>query len=379
MCLSDPSGDPRPYRAIKLLQDRGADIYVASFPTKKPLTVSGTFFISRPSSNVINKIQRKISSAIGLILGSITWVNKLNAQRYGFNQIKEQLHAQKFDLIIVEDLYLLSLAEEIKNGAKLIFDAREYYPEQSSDNLLWRYTERFNRIKICRHYLPKCDSILTVSPGLAGAYEKNFGVKCHLVLSVPKYQEALPTVPLDKIRMIHHGGAMRNRKLENMIGLFKFLDQRFELDFYLVGNDDYIRYLETIAKPYPQIRFRRPVEYTNIAEMLTHYDIGLYLLEPTGFNVLHALPNKFFEFIQARLMLAIGPSPDMAALVYQYNCGVVADTFTAKDLAMKLNQLTNKQIYTFKQASHEAAKQLCWEVESQKLTAIVDHLLGSRS
>ena len=48
------------------------------------------------------------------------------------------------------------------------------------------------------------------------------------------------------------------------------------------------------------------------------YDIGLYLLGEANANHRAALPNKFFEFIQARLALAIGPSPEMARIVNEY-------------------------------------------------------------
>jgi len=40
---------------------------------------------------------------------------------------------------------------------------------------------------------------------------------------------------------------------------------------------------------------------------------------------LHALSDKLFEFIQACLADAIGPSPEMARIIHEDSCGIVAD------------------------------------------------------
>jgi hypothetical protein len=375
MCLSDPSGDPRPYRAINLCNEMGADVHAISFPYKKNIPITNHYTLRIPSTATTQKLLRKLLVLFSILLPFTCFINKLNEMRYGILKVQSKLKGKKFDLIIVEDLYLLPFALKIKSNAKIIFDAREYYTEQSSDNLIWRLTERRIRIKLCKNYLSKCDQIITVSPGLADAYKNNFGVECKLIRSAPYYSDIAPTSPNSKIRMIHHGGAMRARKLENMINMFKFLDDRFTLDFCLVGDDVYTRELKELAAPYKQIRFCEPVEFLDIGKMLSTYDIGLYLFEPTSFNALHALPNKFFEFIQSRLMLAIGPSPDMASLLNEYQCGIVSVTFKPEDLAKKLNALSIEKITEYKNNADKAAKELCWENESKKYIDIINTLI----
>ena len=41
-------------------------------------------------------------------------------------------------------------------------------------------------------------------------------------------------------------------------------------------------------------------EVATIVRTINQFDLGVYLLPPVNFNSAHALPNKFFEFIQAR-------------------------------------------------------------------------------
>ena len=108
--------------------------------------------------------------------------------------------------------------------------------------------------------------------------------------------------------------------------------------------------------------------------MLNKYDLGFYYLEPKGFNVTYNLPNKFFEFIQARLALAIGPSPDMAKLVNKYDCGFISKDFSISSMVKTLSELDANKINLSKHNSSLAAKELCFEKESEKLKIMINEL-----
>jgi len=114
-----------------------------------------------------------------------------------------------------------------------------------------------------------------------------------------------------------------------------------------------------------------------IAKNTNNYDIGLFLLSPDSFSYRMALPNKFFEFIQARLAVAIWPSPEMARLVKEYSCGIVSDDFSIESMAEKLNALSKEDIMAFKMNSHNAAGQLCAEKNKDKFLSIVEGLIGN--
>ena len=99
-------------------------------------------------------------------------------------------------------------------------------------------------------------------------------------------------------------------------------------------------------------------------------------MQPTNFNGYKALPNKFFEFIQARLAIAIGPSPEMSKLVQQYNLGIIAKDFTPKSMAEELNKLTKQDILKYKENSNKTAKILNAEKEGEKILKILEEVLG---
>ena len=131
------------------------------------------------------------------------------------------------------------------------------------------------------------------------------------------------------------------------------------LDLMLMEVEpDYMHSLRQKAGQDSRIRFIKPVPMPQICQSINGYDVGLYLLPPNNFNQRHALPNKFFEFVQARLAVAIGPSPEMATLVQRHGCGVVAESFEPQALARALQGLTTENVAAFKDASHRAAEEL---------------------
>lgn len=374
-CLADPSGNPRPGRVISLCKDMNHNVDVASFPLKNDMNIDAHYAFNFPSQKIVSRVWRKVIRVWSVFLPFEAISEFLNDRRWGFSGVKSSVCQNKYDTIIVHDAWLLPFVFKIKGGAKVVFDAREYYPGEMEGSLLWRIIDRPEKVRVCRKYMPKCDQVMTVSPGIVERYKNDFGVETRLVRSTPRFYDAVPqNLQNNTVRMVHHGGANRDRKLENMIDMFSMLDDRFALDFYLTGSPSYKKELQKRASGLDRIRFLDPVPFNQILPMLQNYDIGLYLLEPTGFNTEYSLPNKFFEFIQARLMIAIGPSPDMASLLREYDCGIVADDFKPETMARALNALTPDVIMQKKLSSDRAARDLCFEEESKKIVSILNEV-----
>ncbi|WP_300764029.1 hypothetical protein [Helicobacter sp. UBA3407] len=180
------------------------------------------------------------------------------------------------------------------------------------------------------------------------------------------------------IRIIHHGYASLDRKIEGMIETMDYVDSRFHLDLMLVPNyqREYFNKLQAMVEKRKNVRILPPVSFEEIIPFSTQYDIGIFLCPPTTFNLEKCLPNKFFEFIQARLAIAIGPSPEMARLVQEYNLGIIAKDFSAKEMAKSLNALTKEQILQYKENANQTAKILNAEKEGEKLLGVLEEVLG---
>jgi glycosyltransferase involved in cell wall biosynthesis len=286
----------------------------------------------------------------------------------------------KADLIIANDIDSLPLALKAANSAKVIFDAHEYAPKEFEDRLSFKLFFQKYKTYLCNTYIPRVNGMMTVCQGIANTYEKDTGVKPVVITNAPNYENIQPQLlndTNDKISLIHHGGAIKSRKIENMIEMMDYLDERFELNFMLVeASSEYLHQLKKLAANKKNIHFLTPVPMLEISRYTNQFDVGVFLLEPTNFNYFYALPNKFFEFIQARLAVAIAPSPEMAKIVKEYDCGIVADNFKPESLAKALMKLDRQKINYYKQQSHKIAKLFSAEQNQQRLLNLVAEVLA---
>ncbi len=376
-CCADPSVNPRPNRAIKLLAAMGYRVVTLSYPLSQPMPeVAATLVHSRRS--LWRGLGRR---AVGLLMGLLTLL-RLNSVlpyrvwtwRLGASHLLEEIRVLKPSRVVCHDFSLLPLCLQARaESSRLIFDAREFYPKEFEASWWFRNTKGPETARILQWAIPLVDGFCTVSDGLASEYLSDFGRKPVVIRSAPPFRDAQPT-PVDpgRIRLVHHGVANRARSLEEMIDIARKLDARFTLDFYLAGDQAYVQTLRRYAKDVPSVGFKEPVRFADIHPMLRAYDIGFFFLKPQSLNTSASLPNKFFEFIQARLALAIGPSPDMRKVADEYGFAVVATSFSVQAMADALNSLTTEQVVKLKQRSAVAASALCWEVESEKLRALLE-------
>jgi hypothetical protein len=289
----------------------------------------------------------------------------------------ELLRRVDVDVVVANDLNALPVA--IRLGRPVVFDAHEYAPGQFADIAWWRLLIAPYSRWLSRHYIPQAASMTTVSTGIARAYERDTGVRPAVVTNAPPRANLAPTPVHEPIRLLHHGGAQPGRGLEEMVRVGHLLDDRFTLDFVLVeSSSGYLDRLIRQSKGNPRIRFLEPWPMHSLVERANNYDIGMFLLPPINLQRQFALPNKFFEFVQARLAVAIGPSPEMASIVEGRACGIVADDFSPESLASAINGLTTSSIATFKEAADVAASELSAESNRETFLGLVDQALMGR-
>ncbi|MBS1646325.1 MAG: hypothetical protein JST67_03170, partial [Bacteroidetes bacterium] len=266
---------------------------------------------------------------------------------------------------------------DLKN-VNIIFNAHEYYPLEFDDLDEWIKNTQPTYLHIAKTYLNKVNICFCVGQIIADKYKQEFGLHSVVIPNAKPFYDLQPTLLKEgeKIKIIHHGGAAKSRKIELTIEMMQYLGQGFQLDLILVpGSEEYIEEIKEKAKPYSNIRFLEPVPLYDIPTFLNTYDIGLFLLPPTNYNYANALPNKFFEFVQARLAIAIAPSPEMALLTQKYDLGVVAPDFTPQALANKIKELTVEKIMYHKNQCHKHAKELNSGVYQDLIKKTVDELL----
>lgn len=286
-----------------------------------------------------------------------------------------------FDLLHANDLETLPVAVRAaqESGAKVVFDAHEYFPDQTKFNtgrLKWTHPAYVSHL--LKAYLPRVDAFTTVSPGLAQLFHENFGIEPQLICNTPSRTSIVQraTNP-NHVRIVHHGAAKPARGPERFIEMMQHLDSRYTLELMLVGGTDhYLDFLNDKARSLApgRVMFHAPVSPSNIVSTISGCDIGIHSLQPKGMNYIHSLPNKLFEFINAGLAIVVGPSPDMSGLVRSRDVGAVAADHSALSLAEAVSSMKCEEIDFYKKNSLLASRDLNADVEMAKLVALYGQL-----
>ena len=282
------------------------------------------------------------------------------------------------DVVIVNDTMLVPLAFSIAGDAPVVFDAHEYSPSEFETSLGWKLVVRPRVRWICKRYLPQVAGMMAVSKGIADRYEREFGVSSVVVTNAPRYESLAPTEVGDPIRLVHFGWPDPQRRLGDTLAAVVLLDEHYALDLLLVGPraSEHLDELRQQAAGDARIRFLDPVPMRDIPRFANAYDIGVFLLPPQHVNQEFTLPNKFFEYIQGRIVPAIGPSPEMARIVREWDCGIVADDYTPEAFAAAIAGTSRARLAELKENVDRAAHKLCAERNEGIVLDVVARALG---
>jgi len=378
LVLAEISSDARVLRQIDFLASE-YDVVVAAFGSRPPLD-DGLQFIAL-TRQPPGRLRRRAESAarVGLRLaGSYRSAYWLDARARRWRA--ELAGALPVAAIVVNDIIGLPLAQAVGGDVPIVFDAHEHWTSESAS---WSRRHRLSMRRahewILDTYVPRTAGMMTVSPGIARDFEERTNVSPRLVTNAPFFQALRPSAVTEPIRLVHIGVADERRRLEDTIEAVRLLGGRFTLDLVLARDNDYRLRLERLAASEPGIRVLPAVPVDELLSFANTYDVGVFLLPARFPNQVHVLPNKLFDYIQARLAVAIGPSQEMAAVVREWNCGVISESFTAEAFAASLAELDHDEVSRLKANSDRAAHVLTAENNRDVVLEVVREAVSDTS
>ncbi|MBO3697992.1 hypothetical protein [Roseivirga sp. E12] len=358
LVFADLNYDARVTRQIRWLTENYS-VTVVCFSGRKDLPHVKFEEISMTQLTIV----RKLGLALALFFKLFGLANKI--QHGYFNDLR---HLKGFDFIVANDVETLPLAFQLSTNGKVIFDAHEYAPRHFEDKAWWKLLFAPWYHHLCKRYIPAVVGMTTVSSGLADEYENNYGTRPLITTNATRYHDLKPQPISKPIRLVHHGIINKSRKIEKMVEMMKVLGADYTLDFILMAPEyassatqEYFDDLKLSIQDIKNVTILPPLSNEDIVPTINKYDIGLFLLEPVNFNYTYALPNKLYDFVQARLAIAIGPSVEMTKVVNEYKLGVVSDSFEPNSLAKEIAKLTAEDITKYKLNAHENARVLSEE------------------
>jgi glycosyltransferase involved in cell wall biosynthesis len=292
----------------------------------------------------------------------------------------------KAGLLVSNDLdtllpsYLISRLKKIP----VAYDSHENFTEVPE--LVNRKWVQNTWKAIERHIFPKLKDVFTVNESLADIFREMYKVDVKVVRNVPfsrEYKVLKPRKELglpedQKIILLQGAGINIDRGAEEAILAMQHIEGALLL---IIGSGDVIGKLKQMAADAhleDRVRFIPRLPVDELYNYTVHADIGLTIDKDTNINYRFSLPNKLFDYIQARVPVLASPLPEISRIVTGYNVGMLIDNHEPGHIAERMKEMLEDpgRIAKWKENLKFAAGELCWENEKQVLVSVYKAYAG---
>lgn len=285
----------------------------------------------------------------------------------------------KAELLVANDLDTLLANHLARRGRKLVYDTHEFYTEVPE--LLRRPFVRSIWLRIERWIFPKLRTIITVNGSIANAYRERYGNELHVVRNIPMRRELGPLpsraaldLPADRFILVMQGAGINvERGAEEAVLAMKELSGCLLL---IIGGGDAWPVLQRMVKEHAfggRVRLMGKMPYERMMDLTRNADLGLTLDKDSNLNYRFSLPNKLFDYLHAGIPVLATDLPEVAAIVRQYDAGVVIPAPDPGRIATEVKALMTdpRHLARLRANATFAARALDGEQEMNKLLAVL--------
>lgn len=281
-----------------------------------------------------------------------------------------------YDLLLANDLDTLPamvLAGKLKSKP-VIYDSHEFFtevPELVHRPLIRKIWQRLEKM-----FIPYVSDAFTVCGSIAGEYERMYGIRFQVIRNLPvadplKIKNQPAQGHTMKPVIIYQGALNLGRGLAQAIRAMDFLP---EAELVIAGSGDLEADLRAAAShsKHGNIRFTGRLPLEEVFQLTLTASLGISIEEDLGLNYRYALPNKLFDYIQARIPVVVTGLPEMKRIVEGYAVGLVTPTSEPDTLAETFRTaLSDTSLRaTWAQNLETAARALTWQNEEPILRKI---------
>ena len=250
-------------------------------------------------------------------------------------------------------------------GAKLVFDAHEYFTEvpelQHSPfkRKIWTLVERFT--------IPAAHVHVTVSNSLANIFAERYGRKFHVIRNVPEKSSKTQVAKIyDKPYILYQGVLNEGRGLEAIIEAMALLP---DIELRIVGWGDIGNALQEQAKKSiaaKRIHFMGWLTPPELQQVTAGAVLGLNILDGKSKSYQYSLANKFFDYMHAGIPSLNMDFPEYRYIIDQFLVGFLVNTLDPESLAQYISEIIvdEAQLQVMRTVCEEASQVFCWEQES---------------
>jgi glycosyltransferase involved in cell wall biosynthesis len=285
---------------------------------------------------------------------------------------------RKCDVLLSNDLDTLlanTLVASVR-GKKLYYDSHEYFTEvpelvgRPGVRKMWKFIE-----SVC---IKRVNIAFTVSESIARSYTEKYGLNFAVIRNLPimnkgrkgevKSEYNLRDNEDQKI-IIYQGSVNVDRGLEEMIDAMENLEN---VKLIILGDGDVMGDLKEKVRVKALegvVVFLGRVEGEKLHQYTAQGDLGISIEKRNGLSYTYALPNKFFDYIQAGIPSLISDLPEMIQINDKYQVAEVLSSHNPNEMAGQIKSLLQDtdRLNTMKSNTERAASELNWEMESKNL------------
>ncbi|MCL2654209.1 MAG: glycosyltransferase [Coriobacteriia bacterium] len=265
------------------------------------------------------------------------------------NLVRKAVLNEKPDVVYAINAATLKPCAEAAGqlGAALIYDAYEYWPDHRKGPA-WAFSdsERHAIYAAERDHMAQADLAITVSPLLARAYQTEFNLpRIPLVIfnAPPTCVEVARPVG-STVKFVYLGNLRPERNVEL---IFEAAARTEGVDMSFQGSGPLEGWLHDEIKKRgleDRIHVVKPVPYDQVVVSASHYDVGISVFGDYNFQVLGALPNKFFECMAAGLGAIVSPTPAFTEFEDIESFATILPEVSVDALAVALRQLAQDPV-----------------------------------
>ena len=259
--------------------------------------------------------------------------------------------------------------------SELVYDSHEYFTEtpeltgRPGVQKVWKGIEGF--------VLPRLEEMITVCDSIAALFEEKYGLECHVVRNIPPRRALPPKGDRKTLGLPEHGhllvlqgsGINIQRGAEELLLAMQYLDDCLLL---VIGGGDVLPQLKRLAQELrltERVRFLPRMSYAGMMAYTQLADFGFCLDKDTNLNYRYSLPNKLFDFIQAGVPVIAAHLPEIEKVIRRYDLGLFIEDHAPETIARTVREGLSdpERRARWKVALAQAAQELCWENEEQRL------------
>jgi glycosyltransferase involved in cell wall biosynthesis len=296
----------------------------------------------------------------------------------------EAARSVKADFYLANDWHMLPVARALakERDVRFGYDTHEYAVEE------YRYRPDFltTKVPMVRAIEARALREAAVTTAVSAGIAKDMAV-LHEVERVPveirnvpnRVTDLSPPMPTRKRMCVYfHGIITFDRGLEECIRSVPLWRPEFVFQMRGPIRPEFMPVLKAEiikAGVWDRVEILPEVAMVDLVKAAAEADIGISTPPSTSKHNIYALPNKFFEYIQAGLAMCVADLPDMQRIMTQYDLGVPIRAVTPEAIAEAVNSFTPELVDRYKANARKAAADLNWEVEQAKLVELYEQIL----